>query len=222
MSVHLQKEIENLKVQVNVLSALVEQGLEKAIRALNSNDVVLAQEVIDADDEIDRKEVEIEETCLKVLALHQPVAIDLRFVISVLKINNDLERVGDLSANIARRARYFAKHDPLKHIFDFSEMAQKTRSMLKRSLDALVRLDAKIAEQVCKDDNDIDSINKQMYDKSYSAIKDDVDNTKGYIYSLQVSRHLERIADLATNIAEDVIYMVEGAIVRHQEDTHFE
>src|SRR5271154_1827477 len=141
MALHMHREIEKLKTMLLSLGADVEENVYKAVRALDERDGSVAEQVINADGQVDRFEVYLEEECLKILALHQPVAIDLRFVIAVLKINNDLERIGDLAVNIAERAKFLATKDPLDVPFDFLSMAEKTRAMLKRALDALVNMD---------------------------------------------------------------------------------
>ncbi|MDD4051859.1 MAG: phosphate signaling complex protein PhoU, partial [candidate division Zixibacteria bacterium] len=183
-------------------------------------DEVQAQKIIDADVEIDRMEVEIEEDCLKVLALYQPVAVDLRFIVSVLKINNDLERIGDLAVNIAERAIFLAaqprQYDPL----DIPLISEKAQVMLKNSLDALVNADLELAREVCAADDEVDVLNRGMHDKVRAEIRKNIEVLQGASQVLDVSRFLERIADQATNIAEDVIYMVEGQIIRHHHESH--
>ena len=216
MAKHLQREIENLKKKLLSVGARVENTVLQAIMALEERDSDSAQKVIDNDIEIDRLEVEVEEDCLKILALHQPVAIDLRFIVAVLKINNDLERIGDLAVNIAERAAFLSGQPRVGISFDFPEMAQQARSMLKESLDALVNLDTELAHKVCAGDDAIDAMNRQMYLEIQEAILKNPEQISSFIHLLSASRHLERIADHATNIAEDVIYMVEGQIVRHK------
>jgi len=154
------------------------------------------------------------------LALYQPVAIDLRFIITALKINNDLERIGDLAVNIAERAEFLAGQKPVDVPFDFDAMADKTQSMLSQSLDALVDMDCNLAYQVCAADDEVDAINRQMYDQVKQSIRNNPEQVDSLIHLLSVSRHLERVADHATNIAEDVIYMVEGKIVRHKAEKY--
>jgi phosphate transport system protein len=182
--------------------------------------VALARKIIDEDIQIDRTEVEVEEECLKVLALHQPVAIDLRFIVAVLKINNDLERIGDLAVNIAERSYFLASQPEINVSFDFTEMSNNTEAMLNKSLDALVNLSPALAHEVCISDDVIDNINRQMYLKIQDEIIKHPDRITALIHLLSISRHLERIADHATNIAEDVIYMIEGEIVRHKTEEY--
>jgi len=215
MAVHLEREIEALKKKILTLSAFVEENVRTAVNAVEERDADLATKVIDDDLMIDRMEVEVEEDCLKILALYQPVAIDLRFVIAVIKINNDLERIGDLAVNIAERAVYLAGQTRTGIPFDFADMSAKTQAMLKGSLDALVNMDASLARDVCASDDEVDDIHRQMYSQIEESIRRDPDRAEALIDLLGVSHNLERIADLATNIAEDVIYMIHGEIIRH-------
>lgn len=220
MAKHLQREIEKLKKSILTLGALVENAVQQATFAIQDRDAELAQSVIDKDLVIDHEEVEVEEECLKILALYQPVATDLRFIISALKINNDLERIGDLAVNIAERAVFLAFRLQPDISFDFVGMAKKVQSMLKRSLDSLVNMDTHLAHQVCKDDDEVDDINTRVFEQVKEHLQNYPDSMESLIHLLSVSRHLERIADHATNIAEDVIYMVEGSIVRHQSEIY--
>ncbi|MBN1360885.1 MAG: phosphate signaling complex protein PhoU [Sedimentisphaerales bacterium] len=220
MAVHLQREIENLKRDILTLGALVEQAVREATASIANRDEETARRIIDSDIEIDEMEVQVEESCLKILALHQPVAIDLRFIIAVLKINNDLERVGDLAVNIAERAAFLATQPPVSISLDFQAMARKAQNMLATSLDALVNLSASQARRVLTCDDEIDAMNRQMYVVIQQGIGARPEQTESLIHLLSASRHLERIADHATNIAEDVIYMIEGTIVRHKTEDY--
>lgn len=215
MTIHFQKELEQLKKRILSLGAMVEERVHMATKAIETRDGDLALRIIDADHEIDEIEVEIEEDCLKVLALHQPVAVDLRYISAVIKINNDLERVGDEAVNIAERVASISNRAPLELSFDFSTMAEKTEAMLNNSLDALVNLDADIAYKVCLLDDEIDDMNRGIYDIVKDAIRSQPEEAGYLINLLLVARHLERIADHATNIAEEVIYLIEGLIHRH-------
>jgi phosphate transport system protein len=219
MSIHLRKEIENLKKRILSLSTLVEESVRRAIRSVEERDISLAEGIIEDDLMIDRMEVAVEEECLKLLALYQPVAIDLRFIVAILKVNNDLERIGDLSVNIAEATLFLGKEKKIAIPFDLPEMAEKTQLMLKKSLDALVNMDPDLARMVCDADDEVDEINREMYGKVKEAILNEPNNLNYLIQLLTISRHLERIADLATNIAEDVIYMVKGEIIRHRSYT---
>ncbi len=220
MAAHLLREIENLKKEILGLGAQVETAVQEATAAMVNRDEALAQRIIEGDVLIDEKEVQIEEDCLKILALHQPVAIDLRFIIAVLKINNDLERVADLAVNVAERAAFLATVPPVSVSLDFHEMARKAQAMLKKSIDALVNLSSSLARQVILADDAVDAMNRHMYVVIQEGILARPDQTEALIHMLSASRHLERIADHATNIAEDVIYMVEGAIVRHRTEDY--
>ncbi len=216
MTVHLQREIENLKKRILQISIRVEEEIQRAVESLQKNDIETAQKVIAADAVIDRMEVELEEDCLKVLALHQPVAADLRFVIAVLKINNDLERIADQAVNIAERSLGLMRFPRFRLPDELTAMLDKTRAMLRLSLQALIRVDADLARQVILQDDEVDDLNHTMYDLALQEIRRDPRQTERILQLLLAARHLERIADLVTNIAEDVIYLVEGTIVRHE------
>ena len=215
MKRHLQRELDRLKKRILSLGAMVEERVRMAVKAIEARDGELAQKIIDKDYEIDEVEMEIEEECLKILALHQPVAVDLRFLSAVIKINNDLERIGDEAVNIAQRVGVIAKRKKLDIPFDYSAMADKTEAMLKRSLDAVVNMDLDMAVKVCLSDDEVDDFQNEAYDVIKQAINDHPDRVGYLINLLLISRHLERIADHATNIAEEVVYMIEGEIVRH-------
>lgn len=216
MTKHFFREIEKLKRQVLSLGSLVEEALFLSVKAVLERDAKLAKQVIESDKVIDSMEVEVEEDCLKILALHQPVAQDLRFVIAVLKINNDLERIGDLAVSIAWRAHSLSVLAPVQHDFHLVDMSTKVKAMLRRSLEALVNLDAQAAKDICEQDNVIDTIHNDNNAKIRSLIRDESHNSEAFMYISNVSRNLERIADHSTNIAEDVYYLVEGEIVRHR------
>ncbi|HOK65654.1 MAG TPA: phosphate signaling complex protein PhoU [Anaerohalosphaeraceae bacterium] len=216
MSVHLKREIDHLKQMLLEQCSRVEEHLWKSVRAVETWDGTLARQVIDRDTEIDRKEVDIEEECLKMLALYQPVAIDLRYIITALKINNDLERIGDLAVNIAERAEYLSAHEQIEIPSDLERMAVNSQAMVRQSIDALVNLDCSTAHRVCQSDDEVDALHKSMYEHIQERIRRRPEQMESLMHLLSVSRHLERIADHATNIAEDVIYLVEGHIIRHK------
>ena len=216
MSLHFQREIDVLKKKLLAVGAVVEESIAHAIAAVVKHDGVLAQQVAVGDFEIDQMEVDVEEECLKILALYQPVAVDLRFVIAVLKINNDLERMADLAVNIARRAEYLADVPKVDLPVPLDDMARKAQAMVKNSLDAFVESDAELARQVCRADNEVDDHNRYMHVFIQDQIRANPNDVERLLHLLSVSRHLERIADLATNVAEDVIYTVQGEIVRHR------
>lgn len=217
MSVHLQRELDRLKRDLLSLCAIVDEQVQLAMRALMDRDEDLARQVRQRDADVDQREVEVEEECLKILALHQPVAVDLRFIVSALKINNDLERIGDLAVNIARKARALAAGPPVAIPFDLASMSAKTQAMLRDSLDAMVNLDARLAGDVCGRDDEIDRMKRDVRRHAEAMIAADPGQTSVLLRLVAVARNLERIADLATNIAEDVIYLVDGKIIRHQE-----
>ena len=212
---HFSRELENIKKLILSLGTLVEERVRMATTAIENNDAVLAQRIIKSDYEVDEMEVDIEEECLKVLALYQPVAVDLRFIIAVIKINNELERIGDQAVNIAERVWVTAKSEQLERFFDYSAMGEKAQTMLKMSLDALVKMDYDQAFDVVRMDDEVDAIKEQAYDRIKKAIGEHPDKIGYLINLLLISRHLERLADHATNIAEEVIYLIEGEIVRH-------
>ena len=216
MSLHLQRDLEALKKEVLQLGNLVESAINTAILALNNREADLADKVMRYEEEINNKEVLIEEECLKILALHQPVAVDLRFIVVVLKVNNDLERMGDFAKNIAKRAIFLAANPPVPVFEEFAvELPVMVRSMVRKSLDALVTLDVELARSVIDMDDRVDEINIRMYAAVQRIINEDVSKSEVAINLLSTSRYMERIADLSTNIAEDVMFMVEGRVVRH-------
>jgi phosphate transport system protein len=213
--VRLRTEIDRLKKNILTLSAVVEEAVQKAMIATERRDPVMAQSVIQGDKRVDVLEVELEEECLKILALHQPVAMDLRFIIAVLKINNDLERIGDLAVNIAERAVFLADHKDVSPPPTLSDLADRVQNMLHKSLDALVNTDTALAREVLRTDDEVDAIHRGMYGRVQKRAQENPSEVAGLFQWLSVSRYLERIADQATNIAEDVIYMMEGEIIRH-------
>ncbi|MFL2859020.1 MAG: phosphate signaling complex protein PhoU [Planctomycetota bacterium] len=197
------------------MGGLVEKVSNQAITALQERDTELSAGVHELDLTIDQQEVKIEEECLKILALHQPVATDLRFVVCIMKVNNDLERMGDLAINIAERASYLSSHEPLGVPLDFHRMAELALEMVKESLSALLNLDTDLARKVLAKDDEVDEINRQMFEILEEIMLKDPTTIRRAIHLLSASRHLERIADLATNIAEDVVFLVEGEVIRH-------
>jgi len=220
MSKHLQRDLEHLKKLILTLGSMVEEASNQAIAALVDRRPELAEQVMAGDDEIDRREVELEEECLKILALHQPVAADLRYIVAVMKVNNDLERMGDLAVNIAERAMFLSTHEPLELVLDFTNMVDKTRGMVRQALDALVHKNTDLARLVCRKDDEVDELNRRMFDVLQELIVQDPATIERAIHTLSVARHLERIADLATNIAEDVVFMVEGEVIRHRTEDY--
>ena len=217
MSLHLQRDLDAIKKEILQLGNLVESVINLAIRALVNREAELAQQALVYEDQINQKEVYIEEECLKILALHQPVAVDLRFIVVVLKVNNDLERMGDIAQNIAKRAAYLATQSPVPVSQEvISELPEMVRTMVRKSLDALVSLDVELARSVIGMDDRVDDINRKTVSEVKSIIERDIRHTDVAISLLYSSRYMERIADLSTNIAEDVVFMVEGHVVRHK------
>ncbi len=216
MQRHLERDLDQVKKQLLEVGAMVEEVVNTAITALTERKSDLADEVIDNDDEIDIRELAIEEECLKILALHQPVASDLRFVVGVMKVNNDLERMGDQAVNIAEHAQYIAEHPPLGVPLDYHRMADVVRKMVRSSLDAQVNQNTELARQVCLMDDEVDELHSGMFEILEARMKQDPDEVERAVHYLSASGNLERIADLATNIAEDVVFMVEGEVIRHR------
>ena len=214
MSGHLQREIEKIKKEILSLGATVEDRMKQAIEAVKTEDLELAQRIIDTDYQIDEREIEVEEECLKILALYQPVATDLRFLVAVIKINNDLERIADYAANIAMRFKT-SSHDPGGFKYDYTAMADQAIRMLKLSLDALVHMDVDMAYDV----REMDKTVNQMRNDAFGIMKKDIqaqpEKVLQIINMFLISRHIERVGDHTTNIAEEVIYLIEGEIIRH-------
>ena len=216
MTIHFQSELEKIKKRILALGSMVEERVRMAVKAIDTNDMEVVEKIINTDYEIDETEVEVEEECLKVLALHQPVAVDLRFVICVIKINNDLERIADEAVNIAQRIQVIAKSDKDEIAFDYSTMSEKAQLMLKKSLDAFINLDLDLAFNVLTMDDEVDTMHRNSYDSIKQSLADHPEKIGFFINMYLISRHIERIADHATNIAEEVIYLIEGEIVRHE------
>jgi len=215
MHKHLEREIEQLKAVFSQLSDKVEHTLHQTIEAFQTQNIQLAQQVIESDNDIDRLEILVEEECLKILALYQPVARDLRVVITFLKINSDLERIGDLAVNMARCTEFLAQSGALPSNGLFQEMMVKTQIMLKKSLESLVHLNTRLAYEVCLLDNEVDTLKRQLEKDITQSIQQDSSQTESLLRLLSIARYLERIGDHATNISEDVIYSIEGDIIRH-------
>jgi phosphate transport system protein len=216
MSIQFQREIEKLKLQFLRLGAEVEAGVHSAVAAVEARDPRLAQAVIAGESETNAHEVDVEEECLKILALHQPVAGDLRYVIAILKINQDLERIGDLAVHIAERALVLCGHPSVPAAAGLSGMGARALAMLQRSLDALVQVREDLAREVCAADDEVDAQNRAILERVHEGIRANPDTVLVHLQVMHIARHLERIADHATNIAEDLIYLIEGEIVRHK------
>lgn len=219
MSIILERELERLKRRILGLGAMVEENLHLAFDSVRLNDPDLAAKVHQRELEVDEREVEIEEECLKLLALHQPVAMDLRFIVAVLKINSDLERIGDLALNVAECTESLAGEQAIPLPSNLEQMYDTTTWMVRHCLESLVNLDTRLARKVLAADEIVDSIHAKMYDDIRAAIRRHLEQIIPLTHYLTVSRFLERIADHATNIAEDVIYMVDGEIIRHKTES---
>ncbi len=213
--IRLQRKNEILKNKLVSLATMVEESVKLAVKAIRERDSKLSASVIDGDKDIDRIEIEIEEDCLEILALHQPVAMDLRFITGVYQIINQLERIGDLAVNIAETALFLASETPLNIPSDYYFMAEKTQNMLKNALDAFVNMDDALATRVLADDDEVDMMKHKLHSNFEERLVTELERRHALTHLFLVSRHLERISDHSTNIAEDVIYMVTGEIVRH-------
>jgi phosphate transport system protein len=216
MSKHLQRDLVNLQRDLMTLAASVEEAVHKAIKALESRNAALAHQVIEGDRQIDEDENHVEEECLKMLALHQPVAIDLRRITAALKINTELERMGDLAEDIAERAIRLAQLPPAPFPATLRRMTDLTATMVRQSLDAFVNLDVNLARMVCRMDDEVDRYNMEIIDELIHRMQTSPDAVEPSMSLFSATRHLERIADHATNIAEDVVYLAEGEIIRHR------
>jgi phosphate transport system protein len=212
---HLQRDLDKLQRDMLALANSVEEAIHKAIRALCERDLISAQEVITGDSQIDQDENLVEEECLKILALHQPVAIDLRRIAAALKINTDLERMADLAEEIAERALHLATLPITPIPAKLQRMSDLTARMVKQSLDAFVYADARKAREVCRLDDDVDRCNNEIIEELTDMMRDSPDRVEAGLSLFSTTRHLERIADHATNIAEDAVFLVEGTIIRH-------
>jgi phosphate transport system protein len=215
---HLERDLELLQRHILAQSASVEDIIDKAGRALRERRTDLAEQVLAGDDEIDKRDVQIEEECLKMLALHQPVAVDLRRIATVLKINSDLERIADLAANIAERAKFLIDHPEFPIPTKLERMIDLATTMVRGSLDSFVHLDPKAARRICGLDDEVDRYNVEIIAELNQVMRKNPDWIPAAMHCFSASRHVERIADHATNIAEDVIYLVEGEIARHKHD----
>ena len=216
MTKHLHRDLEAVHQEILSLSAMVEGMIDQATTALLDRKHDIATTVIASDEKVDRREVRIEEDCLKILALHQPVAIDLRRIATVMKVNNDLERIADLAVNIAERALALDNFLQFPVPQKLKSMVSMSTQMVRNALDAFVVLDASAARSVLSMDDAIDELNLEIIRELQSLIQQQPDLVVPALHCFSASRHIERIGDHATNIAEDVIYLVEGDIVRHQ------
>ena len=215
MQRHFHEELEALKQTLLAMGGLVEDQIRRVMRALTERDDVLAQEVIDRDRQVNAYDVEVDETCVNLLALHQPAAGDLRFITTAMKIVTDLERIGDQAVNIGQRVLELNREPQLKPYIDLPRMAERAQAMVKESLDAFVTRDTELARRVCAADAEVDALKEQSFRELLTFMMEDARTISRAIRLILISRFMERVADHATNIAEMVIYMVEGKMVRH-------
>ena len=215
MERHFHQELKELKEDLLKMGSLVETAIHDAVSGLVSRDSKLAERTIKEDEKINTREISIEKKCLQLLALQQPMAADLRFIVSTLQIIKDLERMGDQAVNIAERALILNQEPPVKPFIDLPKMATLVESMLKDSLDAFVNRDVKKARNVCEGDDQVDNYNEKIFHELLSIMIKDQTTVSRAVYLILIGRSLERIADHATNIAEDVIYMVAGRMIKH-------
>ena len=218
MSKHLERDLESLEHLILNQSATVEEMIHKASRALREMRPELVSEIPQLERLVDEEEIHIEEECLKILALHQPFAVDLRRTATILKINNELERIADLTVNIAERAQSMSQHAGFVVPERLDRMAQVAVSMVKDALDAFVRQDQTTARNVCLRDDEVDELNREVIDEMIDTMRTQPELVEAALHLFSASRHIERIADHATNIAEDVLYLVDGEIARHKHD----
>jgi len=212
---HFHEELEALKQTLLAMGGLVEDQIRRVMRALMARDDALAQDVIDRDRQVNAYDVEVDETCVNLLALYQPAAGDLRSITTAMKIVTDLERIGDQAVNIAQRALELNPEPQLKPYIDLPRMAERAQAMVKDSLDAFVTRDTELARRVCAADAEVDALKEQIFRELLTFMMEDARTIPRAIRLILISRFLERVADHATNIAEMVIYMVEGKMVRH-------
>jgi phosphate transport system protein len=215
---HLQQELNQLKSEMLRMAGLVERAISNAIEALVKRDTPLAEKTIREDAQINNLELDIDERCLQLLALHQPMAADLRFITSAMRINIELERIGDLAVNIAERVVSLNQEPQLKPYIDIPEMAEITQNMLRDVLNAFVSGDVALARSVCERDDRVDGLNNQVFRELLTYMMADPKTITRAVHLLIVSRHLERIADHATNIAEGVIFMAKALVIKHHAD----
>jgi phosphate transport system protein len=213
---HSQEELEQLKTRLLEMGGLAEEHVRLAIKGLVERDRALIDDVLVGDEPLNKLHIEIDGRCFTLLALYQPVAADLRTIVAAVKINTDLERVGDLAVNIAEAARRYASHPPVKKLLDISQMAILAQTMLRDALDAFVRRNVDLAQHVLNEDDHLDSLKTQIFRELLTYMLQDPSTIEPALDLILISRHLERIGDHATNIAEDVIFIVSARDVRHQ------
>ena len=213
--IKFEEEMIDLKKKISEMASLVEEMIGKSIKGLKDRNTILAQEVINSDNEVDDMELEIDNLCIKILALYHPEAGDLRVVTMIMKINNDLERIGDHAVNIAKMSIPLSEQPPIKPLIDIPRMADKAIEMLKESLDSFMKLDSEMAVQVCIKDDEVDALEPQIVRELLTYVMSDFQLIDRALRLIFIARHLERVADLATNIAEDAFYIATGEVLKH-------
>ena len=217
---HFQEELEALQSRLLEMGGLAEERVRAAVQGLVVRDTAFIDKVLRGDEPINELHIEIDNRCFMLLALHQPMATDLRAIVAAVKINTDLERVGDLAVNIAEAARRYANHPPVKKLIDIPQMGDIAQAMLRDALDSFVRRDTVLAQQVLNQDDVLDALKTQVFRELLTYMLHDPTTVEPALDLILISRHLERIGDHATNIAEDVIFMVSALDVRHQPGQH--
>jgi phosphate transport system protein len=212
---HFEEELGTLQARLLEMGGLAEERVRAAVQGLVSRDVAVTDRVLQGDEPINQLHVEIDERCFRLLALYQPMATDLRAIVAAVKINSDLERVGDLAVNIAEAARRYAVHPPVKQLIDIPRMGDIAQNMLHDALDSFVKRNVQLARAVLKCDDELDALKTQVFRELLTFMLQDTTTIEPSLDLILVSRHLERIGDHATNIAEDVIFMVSAQDVRH-------
>jgi phosphate transport system protein len=218
MGTHFQKELQELKEELLKMAALVEEAISTAVKSLVKRDSDLAKKTFEGEDQINRMEIDIEDRCLKLLALWHPMAADLRFITSAMKIITDLERMGDQAVNIAERAISLNQEPQLKPYIDIPKITEIAQSMVKDVLDAFVNSDSKLARSVCERDDMVDGLNDQVFRELLTFMMSDPQTITRAVHLMIVCRCLERIADHSTNIAEDVVFLLDGRVIKHHAD----
>src|SRR5712691_2948833 len=212
---HFEEELAQLKARLLEMGGMAEEEVQLSIKALVDGDQALVDRVLSGDEPLNRLHIEIDSRCFTLLALYQPMAADLRAIVAAVKINTDLERVGDLAVNIAEAARRYLTHPPVKRLIDIPRMATIAQAMLRDALDAFVRRDTALAQRVLDEDDKLDALKTQIFRELLTYMLQDPTTIEPALDLILISRHLERIGDHATNIAEDVIFMVSARDVRH-------
>ena len=213
---HFQDDLDSLKQRLLAMGGLAEERVREAVRGITDRDTAALDAVLAGDEPINDLHIEIDDRCFKLLALHQPMAADLRIIVAAVKINTDLERVGDLAVNIAEAGKRYLQHPPVKPLIDIPRMGDIAQSMLRESLDAFVRRDIALAEAVLAEDDVVDALKTQIFRELLTYMLQDPATIEPALDLILISRHLERIGDHATNVAEDVIFILSARDVRHQ------